>query len=107
MFRATFFSTLFALFALISFVNAIVINPKITTPSSGTKWTAGQNVTVKWKMACPKIIFHIPTVIKPCFLESGFRSSMLGPGGSVAKASAANVSIIRLTYITLNYMYTK
>ncbi|KAI8367968.1 hypothetical protein EDC96DRAFT_505928 [Choanephora cucurbitarum] len=64
MFRATFFSTLFALFALISFVNAIVINPKITTPSSGTKWTAGQNVTVKWKTTYGPDKTPIPEIMR-------------------------------------------
>jgi hypothetical protein len=43
------------------------------------------------------IIFHMLNVIKRADLESGFLSRMLGLGGSVARARAANVSIIRLT----------
>lgn len=48
-------------------------------------------------MDCPTIIFHIVTVIKGADLGSGLRSRILGVGGSVARASAANVSMIRLT----------
>ncbi|KAI8977385.1 hypothetical protein BDF20DRAFT_874497 [Mycotypha africana] len=32
----------------LAMVNAIVINPKITVPSQGTKWRAGETFTVKW-----------------------------------------------------------
>ncbi|KAI8882884.1 hypothetical protein K501DRAFT_250623 [Backusella circina FSU 941] len=35
-------------FALIALASAIVINPKITTPNSSTKWRAGETYTVKW-----------------------------------------------------------
>ncbi|KAI8375859.1 hypothetical protein BD560DRAFT_392124 [Blakeslea trispora] len=75
MFKATLISTLFAFFALVSFVNAIVINPKITTPSTGTKWTAGQTVTVKWKTTFGKDNTPIPDTqrgyIKLGYLEKG------------------------------------
>lgn len=37
-------------------------------------------------------------MIRGADLGSGFRFSMLGVGGSVASARAANVSIIRLTH---------
>lgn len=43
------------------------------------------------------IIFHIFRVIKGADLGSGFRFRMLGVGGSVAKARAANVSMMRFT----------
>lgn len=48
-------------------------------------------------MDCPIIIFHMVNVINGADLGSGFLSRMLGTGGSVAKARAANVSIIRFT----------
>lgn len=48
-------------------------------------------------MDWPIIIFHIVMVINGADFGSGLRSSMLGVGGSVARASAANVSMIRLT----------
>lgn len=44
------------------------------------------------------IIFHIVKVISGADFGSGLRSSILIEGGSVASASAANVSIIRLTH---------
>ena len=44
------------------------------------------------------IIFHIVRVIRGADLGSGFRFSMLGNGGSVARAKAARVSIIKLTH---------
>lgn len=34
--------------AILSLASAIVINPHITSPSSGTKWRAGGNFIVKW-----------------------------------------------------------
>jgi hypothetical protein len=37
-----------AFFTLIALASAIVINPKITTPNSSTKWRAGESYTVKW-----------------------------------------------------------
>ena len=43
------------------------------------------------------IIFHIVDVINGADLGSGLRFSKLGVGGSVARARAANVSMIRLT----------
>lgn len=43
------------------------------------------------------IIFHMIGVISGADLGSGFRFKMLRVGGSVAKASAAKVSMIRLT----------
>ena len=44
------------------------------------------------------IIFYIVIVIRGDAFWSGFRSRMLGAGGSVASAKAAIVSMIRLTY---------
>lgn len=44
------------------------------------------------------IIFHIVRVIKGADFGSGFRFRMLGIGGSVARARAARVSMIRLTH---------
>ena len=42
-------STLFVLLTFIfTLASAIVINPKITTPNAGTKWNAGQTVTIQW-----------------------------------------------------------
>ena len=48
-------------------------------------------------MACPKIILAILSVIKGADFLSGLRSSTDRFGGSVAKAKAANVSMIKLT----------
>lgn len=48
-------------------------------------------------MDCPTIIFHMVTVIKGADLGSGLRFRMLEVGGSVARAKAANVSMMRLT----------
>ena len=48
-------------------------------------------------MDCPIIIFHIVRVINGADFGSGLRLSILGLGGSVASARAANVSIIRFT----------
>ena len=44
------------------------------------------------------IIFHIVNVISGADFGSGLRRSMLGEGGSVARASAAKVSMMRLTH---------
>ena len=44
------------------------------------------------------IIFHMVNVINGADLGSGFRSRILGVGASVAKARAANVSIMRFTH---------
>lgn len=55
------------------------------------------NVTMSWNMDCPMIIFHMFTVIRGADLGSGFRSKIAGVGGSVAKARAAKVSMMRLT----------
>ena len=49
-------------------------------------------------MDSPIIIFHIVMVIRGDDFGSGFRSKILGVGGSVASANAAMVSIIRLTH---------
>lgn len=49
-------------------------------------------------MLCPTIIFHIFRVISGADFGSGFRSRMFGVGESVAKARAANVSMIRFTH---------
>lgn len=48
MFNKTITLALFFFAFLLSVANAIVINPKITTPNSGTKWRAGGSFTVKW-----------------------------------------------------------
>ncbi|KAI8078194.1 uncharacterized protein B0P05DRAFT_542890 [Gilbertella persicaria] len=42
-------SIIFFFFFVLTFVNAIVINPKITSPTTGTKWRAGGTFTVKWE----------------------------------------------------------
>ena len=44
------------------------------------------------------IIFHMFKVINGADLGSGLRFRMLGVGGSVANARAANVSMIKLTH---------
>lgn len=44
------------------------------------------------------IIFHIVPVIRGADFGSGRRFRMLGDGASVAKARAANVSMMRLTH---------
>ena len=54
-------------------------------------------MTANWKIDCPIIIFHIVTVMRGADFGSGLRFRILGVGGSVASASAAKVSIIKLT----------
>ena len=44
------------------------------------------------------IIFHIVKEIRGADLGSGLRLRMLGVGGSVARARAAKVSMIKLTH---------
>ncbi len=56
------------------------------------------NVTTSWKIACPIIIFHMFRVIRGADFFYGLRLRMLRVGRSVASASAAKVSIIRLTH---------
>lgn len=53
---------------------------------------------MSWKMVCPMIIFHMLKLMRGEDLGSGFRSKRLPEGGSVARASAAKVSIIKLTH---------
>jgi hypothetical protein len=48
-------------------------------------------------MDWPIIIFHMDKVIRGADFGSGFLSRILELGGSVARARAANVSMIRLT----------
>ncbi|CAO3668782.1 hypothetical protein G6F56_003954 [Rhizopus delemar] len=48
MFNIKAISLFFFFFALLSLVQAIVINPTITTPNSSTKWRAGGSFVVKW-----------------------------------------------------------
>jgi hypothetical protein len=57
-------------------------------------------------MDCPIIIFHIVVVIRGADLGSGFRSRILGDGGSVASANAARVSWIRYTHISCTEVRT-
>lgn len=52
------------------------------------------------------IIFHIGIVIKGDDLGSGFRSNTLRDGGSVASASAANVSWNRFTHMSCTAVRT-
>ncbi len=54
-------------------------------------------VMTSWHMACPTIIFVIRRVMRGADFLSGLRSRIDGVGGSVARARAAKVSIIRLT----------
>ncbi|CEP11853.1 hypothetical protein [Parasitella parasitica] len=49
MFNKTTATVLFVFAFLLSMASALVINPKITTPNSGTKWRAGQTYVVKWE----------------------------------------------------------
>ncbi|KAI9271422.1 hypothetical protein BY458DRAFT_509419 [Sporodiniella umbellata] len=49
MFKNQISSFILFFFFLISIAHAIVINPAITAPTSGTKWRAGQTFVVKWK----------------------------------------------------------
>lgn len=55
------------------------------------------SVTTSWKIDWPMIIFHMIAVIRGADFLSGLRFKMLGVGGSVARARAAKVSIIRFT----------
>jgi hypothetical protein len=48
MFNKTTTTILFLFAFLLSMTSAIVINPTITTPNSGTKWRAGGSFIVKW-----------------------------------------------------------
>ena len=53
--------------------------------------------TVIWKIECPKMFLHIDSVIIGASFLYGFLNKIVLTGGSVARASAANVSIIRFT----------
>jgi hypothetical protein len=55
------------------------------------------NVTTSWNIAWPMIIFHMLRVMRGADFFCGFRFRIFRVGGSVAKARAANVSMIRLT----------
>lgn len=44
------------------------------------------------------IIFHMVTVMRGADFGSGLRLRMLGDGGSVARARAAKVSMIKFTH---------
>ena len=55
------------------------------------------NVTASWYMDWTIIIFHIVRLTRGADFGLGFLSRILGGGGSVASAMAANVSIIRFT----------
>jgi len=50
-----------------------------------------------WQMAWPMIILAMPVVMRESDFLSGLRSRMDFEGGSVARARAASVSMIRLT----------
>ena len=52
---------------------------------------------MSWKIDCDMIIFHIFKVMSGADFGSGGRLRILGVGGSVASASAAKVSMIKLT----------
>ena len=70
---------------------------ELSTPNnSGMKRTTDK--TTIWKMACRMMFLHIRGVMIYSFLEYGILSKSYSEGGSVAKAKAANVSIIRLTH---------
>ena len=64
-------------------------------------------VTTNWYMLCPKIIFHMDIVMRGEDLGSGRRSRMERGGGSVAKARAAKVSMIRLTHSSCTAVKTE
>ena len=55
------------------------------------------NTTI-WKIACKEILRHINGVIIYYLREYGILSRSYYDGGSVAKAKAAKVSIIKLTH---------
>lgn len=48
MFNKTSSFILFFFACILTLASALVINPKITSPSTGTKWRAGREFTVKW-----------------------------------------------------------
>lgn len=56
-----------------------------------------ERITI-WKIACKVIFLHIKGVIIYSFLEYGILNKSSSEGGSVAKAKAARVSIIKLTH---------
>ena len=53
---------------------------------------------MSWKMLWPMIIFHMFKVMSGADFGCGFLLSMFGVGGSVARASAAKVSMMRFTH---------
>lgn len=77
MFNKTSLIALFFFAFMASLANAIVINPTITTPNSGTKWRAGQTVTIKWDTTYSDGTSNVPIpetsigYIKLGYLESG------------------------------------
>ena len=55
-------------------------------------------MSVSWYTAWPRMFFIIVREIRGLFLPYGFLSRRDSVGGSVAKASEAKVSIIKLTH---------
>lgn len=77
MFNKTSYIALFFFAFIACLANAIVINPSITTPNSGTKWRAGQTVTIKWDATYFDGTTNVPIpetstgTIKLGYLENG------------------------------------
>ncbi|KAI9494647.1 hypothetical protein BDB00DRAFT_817669 [Zychaea mexicana] len=63
----------FLLLVLATAASAIVWNPEITTPNSGTKWRAGESYTVQWKPSIngENIPEGVNGMIKLGYLEDG------------------------------------
>lgn len=73
--------------------SSFVLYPKISFPEKSKV-----KHTINWKMDCPMIIFQPVEEISEADFRSGFLSRTDGFGGSVARARAAKVSIIKLTH---------
>ncbi|KAI8137025.1 hypothetical protein BJV82DRAFT_636937 [Fennellomyces sp. T-0311] len=65
--------TAFLILVLATVANAIVWNPEITTPNSGSKWRAGESYTVQWKTTVvgEEIPDGVTGMIKLGYLEEG------------------------------------
>ena len=64
-------------------------------------------VTTSWKMDWPIIIFHMLRVIRGADLGCGGRLRIRGVGASVARARAANVSMIKFTHSSCTAVNTE
>jgi hypothetical protein len=103
MFNKTTTTILFLFAFLLSMTSAIVINPHITTPNSGTKWRAGGSFIVKWDTTYFDGTGQVPIpdgfkgTIKLGYLEDGDEYNEHLQWGDLATGFALNSGAQRIT----------